>query len=268
MSKTKKASKAVAEVLNEEIKPAKAPLAKVPEAQLPAVIDDDWGAPVLTSRDLSIPKIRLMQPLTPEVAAGEAKFGELRDSLSGKTLADDKSSIDVVPIHGKSHYTVMRPKEGRYRFDRQVELTVANENQLFEVAAADGVVERWYRTANIFVLLAKDIAAGNPFPYLLSLRSTSFRAGQQMLTIMWMKNARLGPAAMHFKIGTTKTKNDKGTFAVITAAEGNPSTPEEIAVARDWNKKIRSVAIKVDHSDLEQDVAAVGPQVDLENSDY
>ena len=55
-----------------------------------AVADEnlgDWGASPLSAKDIIIPRMLVMQPMSDMVTAGEAAFGEFRDSLNKEKLS-------------------------------------------------------------------------------------------------------------------------------------------------------------------------------------
>jgi hypothetical protein len=218
----------------------------------------EWGAPQMTSKDIVIPKIFAMQPMSKLVTEGKVKFGEFIDSLTSAVLGDVNNPIEFVPFYMEKCYVVMEEKAGKFSFKQQVPITAANESTDFEQTGEGGVKQKWYRTSNFYVLLPKEIAEGTAIPYLISFRSSSARAGQKLATTMFMKNLKAGktPAAMVLKLTGTKTTNDKGTFIVMDVQETRPSTDSEVTEAFGWVKTVRSGAVKVDHSDLEQEASA------------
>lgn len=246
------------------------------EETLPAVQSSQvdlnaWGVPAMNinARDIQIPKILAMQPGSNAVTAGEAKFGEFRDSLSGNLVGDVKNPIDFIPFFMEKVFVVMRLDKGQYKFNRQVPIVPAIEDHDFEHKEGEWQ-EKWYRTLNFYVLLPQEVADGSAIPYILSFRSSSARAGQKLATTMYMKNLKAGktPPAMTMSLSGATQKNDKGTFVVMDVKEKRASTSEEIASAFEWVKTVLSGRVKVDHSDLESEASSTASAPAGESTDY
>lgn len=224
-------------------------------ANLPAEVANAaaWGSQELSSRDLVIPKILAMQGLSKLVVAGEAKFGELRESLSNKVLGSDKQPLEFIPFHRTVEFVVMQKDGDIFKFNRVEPITPENDATPFEVETEDGEVERWYRTQNFYVLRPDEVASGTAYPYVISFRSTSARAGAKLTTTMYVKNlkANLTPASTVMELVAEKKTNDKGTFIVLDVREKRRASDAEVKEAFSWNQIAQSGRAKVDHSDLE-----------------
>ena len=218
----------------------------------------DWGAPQITARDVAIPKILAMQAMSKPVTDGEAKFGEFRDSLNGVVVGDINNPIEFIPFFMEKVFVVMAEEKGTFRFRKQVPITAANEDHAYEAVGEDGAPEKWFRTQNFYCLSPKEIKDGTAIPFMISFRSSSARAGQKIGTQMFMKNPKAGksPAGAVMELSGAKTSNDKGTFIVMDARWKRDSTRPEVAEAFEWVKTIRAGAVKVDHSDIEQEESA------------
>lgn len=248
-------------------------LATTTAAPLPAHaagIADEWGITSLTSRDIMIPKILAMQAMSQPVISGEAKFGELRDSLNGKILGGIAKPITFIPFYMDKCFVVMRVKDGKFKFHRTEAITAYTEDHEFECTAEDGQAEKWYRTMNYYVLLENELKNKEAIPYVISFRSTSARAGQKLATTMFMKNIKAGktPAAMIMELSATKTQNDKGTYVVLDVKESRPSTEAEVSEAFQWVKTVRAGKVKADHSDLEQETSSGTVGTAPESTEY
>lgn len=222
-----------------------------------------WGRPDLTTQDIMIPKILAMQGMSKKVLAGEAKFGEFRDSLNDVVLGDEKNPMEFVPFFSEKVYVVMRQAKGakQFKFHHQEPITRANESHEYLCALPDGGEEKWYRTMNFYVLLPSQIAEGKELPHLLSFRSSSFKGGSRLMTRMWVQNPQEGmsPAGMVIQLSCEKKTNDQGTFVVMDVKAIRKATEEEEAVAEKWNTTVQSGAVKVDHSDLVEESSGAAP---------
>lgn len=231
-----------------------------PDAFNPAA----WGKQELTAKDIVIPKIFAMQGLSKPVTNGEAKMGEFRDS-NGILLGGLDKPIEFIPFYRTVEWVIFRKNGDVFKFQRIEAITPQNENNQMEITDDDGNEEKWYRTTNYFCLLPHEMEDGGALPYLLSFRSTSARAGSQIATTMYIKNIKpralpperqheATPASTVMKLVGEKVTNDKGTFIVMKAQEVRLSTPQQVAEAFAWVQTIQKGAVKVDHSDLENEV--------------
>lgn len=260
-AKSKTESKAVVPVEASN----KAPVVKATDVDLEA-----WGVKdhQLTARDVMIPKILAMQAMSKPVVSGEARFGEFRDSLNGVVIGDENRPFEFIPFHMEKVYVVMEEEKGKFRFAAQVPITAELEDHAFEAVSDKGHKQKWYRTLNFYCLLPKEV---DGIPYMLSLRSSSAKAGQKIATTMFMKNIQAGktPASMVLQMSGKKETNDKGTFIVMDVKEIRPSTPEEVGKAFTWVKTVRAGKVKVDHSDIEQEATEGNYSVqEPESTDY
>ena len=215
-----------------------------------------WGVQKLTHRDIIIPKLLAMQPMSKKVTAGEAAFGDFLDSLSGDVVGSINKPIEFIPFYMEKVYTVMEDKLGKFEFLKQVPITPENEDEEFEqVNPENKKPQKWYRTMQYYVLLPNEVEAGTAMPYVLSFRSSSARAGQKLSTTMYVRNIKAGkvPASMAMMLGGVKKTNDKGTFIVMDVSESRESTEAEVAECFNWLKTIKAGAAKVDHSDLAEE---------------
>lgn len=232
-----------------------------PTALAPAAPVDlsAWGVQELTSKDIIIPKILVMQGLSKMVTDGNAKMGEFRDSLNGEVMGTfDKEPFEFVPFYMEKVWVIFEEKNGTMKFSRTVPIDASNENWEIEETIA-GVKVRRDRTMNFYVLRPSEVAKGAAVPYILSFRRTSARTGQKIATQMFLKNIKAGktPASMVMSLSGTKQTNDKGTFIVTDATTTRPSTPDEITEAFAWVKQVKAGRTKADTSDLEAEAATI-----------
>lgn len=198
-----------------------------------------WGpAPTLSQRDIEMPRIYLMQGLSEMVTSGQAKFGELVDSVSGEVLGGVGKPMEVIPISAKK-ITIVEEKQGKdWIFKEALNTTPEVEQLPFE----EGNIRRT-RIVSFFVLLPSEVASGAALPKILSIKGTSTQAAKIMLTQMYAINAAsnpwLPPPAFTMLISVKVDKNDKGTFGVLEAKKGRRTTDEELSCAFHWNETIQ-----------------------------
>lgn len=216
---------------------------------LPTTERASWGeAPILSQKDIIIPRILLMQGQSEKVLAGEALFGEFRDSVSNELLGGPKKPLDVIPFSMKKAIFVSEyePKSKKYVYKETIDATAENEALPWE---ADGF--RRQKVMSFFVLLPSELEKGGAIPKLISLKSSSMNAAKVIATQMYAINAAaqpwLPPPAYVMTLSVKLDKNDQGNFAVTEAKRGRLSTPEEVQAAFGWfNSIANNEAVKVD----------------------
>lgn len=236
-----------------------------------------WGAEGITSQEITIPKMLLMQGLSKLVADGEAAVGQIRDSLTGELLggkvnAKEEKAVNVIPFYSFRTWVVSKLDGEKWQYARQEPITAANENAALE-GIEDGVRVRRDKVLNFYVMRPEDVAKGSAFPYLLSFRRTSAPAGRNLSTYIFkggmVRNEKYPAgkpsAATVFALTVEKQENDKGTFFVPKVAVTRDSTDAEIAECKDWHALLARAVVKHDDRDLtgEAEVAAA-----VDNTDF
>jgi len=218
-----------------------------------------WGpAPSITVKDLVIAKILMCQPGSKAVAEEKAKFGQLIDSVNGTIIGGVDAPFVIIPFHMEKMWVRMRKEGKKWKFwievpiNEDVNSPGYNDDWEYETEDAEGEIQN-LRTWNTFCLLEADLKDGKAIPYTISFKSTSSRAGQKLITQMYVTNvdAGQGPAAVAMEISATKREKDGNNFAVMDIRVARNSTKEEIAAAFKKHQAFRKGGYRVDHSDLE-----------------
>lgn len=225
----------------------------------------DWGAPVISSQDVIIPKILLMQGLSVAVTEGKAQMGEFRDSVTNNLLGAIDKPFEAIPFYVDKVWDIMKEQaDGSFKWDRTVPVvegpqqTGYNDDWQWE-SAENGIKIKNVRRFNFYLLLPKEIADGAAMPYIFSFKSTSIKEGKKLFTQMYIRNVRaqLPPAAFHINISGTREKNQKGIFCVPKYMTSTLTTPDELQECLAWIKTIKSGRVKVDDSDIQKEAQTV-----------
>lgn len=220
-----------------------------------------WGgSSQVSQQDIIIPRIFLMQPMSDKVTAGEAAFGEFRESLSNEKLGDFKEALNVIPFMMKKvfvEYELIPENNGKIKkvFIKQYPIVPANESLPYtdrmEIENRDGSNKRTAdvsrdRVLQFYVLLPNEIDTGSALPYIISARRSSMQAGKKLATQMFVKNAMAGktPASVMMKISSKKESNDEGTFAVLDVAPIGATPDKYVAEAFKWLNLLNQGAVK------------------------
>jgi hypothetical protein len=228
---------------------------------------DDWGTPEIGAQDILIPKILLMQGLSQFVADGDAQIGEFRDSVSGTLLGSLTAPISFIPVHIDKTWVLSKKIGDRFKYQTMIPVTRDNENMEWEYTDNEGVLCRRDYTMICYCLLPSDVANGMPMPYTISFRRTSMRAGKKLFTQMYIRNKQAGlvPPAQVMELSAKREKNDQGTYMILDIAPKRSATAPEIVAAFELYKTIQGGSVRVDNSDLEQEVQAPASDAPLSN---
>jgi hypothetical protein len=215
---------------------------------------NEWGTGGLTSKDIIIPRINVMQPMSEKVTGGKAAFGEIRESLNNTLLGGfEKAAVEFVPFLMEKSFIVFDnsdPEDKKYL--RIEPITPQNEDAKYEDEEKneDGDIIKIsrYRTMSFYVLLVSELKLGTAIPYILALSKTSLKAGKKLATQMYVKNINAGkiPPAVVCALSVGKETQDKKTWATFDI-EPKHETPEAyVGEAFKWLKLIKSGKAKVD----------------------
>lgn len=240
------------------------------KGNLPAEMDmNSWGPSPINSKDIIIPRILLMQPGSELVTEGEAAFGEIIDSLTGKKLGDMKKPIMVIPFAMKKafvEYEAPAKKGDKKKFLRVFPVTPENEDLPYEDEGknAEGKTIKISRdfTMNFYVLLPEEVSRGGELPYILTFRRTGLKNGKKLATQMYVTNAgsNLPPPGLLVTVAVKKESNDLGTWCTPDVLLGTEFTKiasqDQMRTALKWFKVISSGGAK-DHDEVlaKEDVA-------------
>ncbi len=229
----------------------------------------DWGDSQVSSQDIFIPRVLLMQPMSEKVTAGEAAFGELRSSLDHAKLGDFKTPLEIIPICMQKTWVEYDVTAGddfkNKKFLRSVPVTPVNENLPYKDEEQGMKISR-DKCMNFYVLLPDDLKAGGALPYVLTFRRSSLTAGKILITQMEVKNKMSGktPSSVICQVSVGKETNEAGTFAVMGVTPLKPTPNEYVVEAFKWFKIINSGKAKVDESSYKED--EVAPSHDVKQS--
>lgn len=217
-----------------------------------------WGGEDISTEDIVIPKIMLMQPMSDLVTDGVAKIGEFRDSLNTSRILGytTEKPVEFIVFGTFKRWMEFKDKE----FQRAFVWTPENaELKTEEITEAGELITRDV-SLNFYCLLPDDIESGEAFPYVISCRMTSKQAGKDLSThIKKLQMFKKPSAAKVFVLTATKETNDKGTFFVLHTAVGRDATATEQAAAYEWYKLLGKSKVRVDDSDVNKTTATASP---------
>ena len=235
-----------------------------------AVSDADFGEVEadqnISSSDITIPKVLIMQGQSPKVLEGEATFGELRDSLNWEKVGcakigkKDAEPMNFLPVHWQKFWIIKGNIDGQWKTIGMDIMTRENEG-----------LDPWTSWTNdegteckrIYCHMFYGILEGKSIPYNIAFKSSSKKAGDSIVTQMYVINKSLNvkeawkksPMAKWIEVTPTKQTKENNTFIVLEAKAGRDATYEEACQALTWNKQIRAGQTKLDDIDEDETVS-------------
>lgn len=230
------------------------------EAAPPAVLDSLMDDDQIDSRDILLPRVLVMQGLSKFVAEDKARMGEFRDSLDAKLLGSKDTAMEFIPFYSNKTWVVFKLEKGKQVYVATIPMTPHNMN-LEREETIDGVEFKRYMCINYFVLLPSEIAAGEAFPYSISFRSTSYKAGRKLETQKAKYRAIKKPISWKtMNLTTALQENDKGKFYVLDVAPNRLTTNDELAEVKKWYDIVKTANVKIDESDASDLGASAGDE--------
>ena len=213
-----------------------------------------WGSQELSSQDIVIPRLLIMQGMSEMVTEGKAKFGDIIDNLEEAVVGSFDTPVEIIPFKLERVWRVQKAA-GKGELIRTIPIVSNpespdfNDNMPYDDADKEtGEAIRNFRAFRYYVVLAKDVEEGTfTLPYMVEFKSTSLKAGKKLATTMYTKNraAGLSPAARVFELSLSKQSNDNGTFAVFDVKATRASNKDEQSHAFDWFKQLGGGNFKV-----------------------
>ncbi len=213
----------------------------------------------VSSQDLIIPKLLLMQNTSEYVGDGKAKLGDIVNSQTIDVIGGLDKAVLLVPLKLYKTWRVYDMSSGQPEFKRQDAVSASNEKLPWE-GVEDGKPIRRDLCMNFFVLLGSELADGTAFPCVVSFKRTSIQAGRQLATHLF-KRACLGqlPYSQAIPLQVKKEKKDTNTYAVFEMGKASALSAEFIQAAKDWTERLVQITYKVDDTDEEVAAAAAAP---------
>lgn len=216
-------------------------------AQEQAALMAEFGTPEIESSDIIIPKLILQQGQSKAVTEGNAKLGDLFNTLTNAVVAEaGKSTMELIPFFMDKTWVVSKWTGKRFEFDH-IAGCKPNENREWE-ETINGVKMQNVKSMNFYCLDPKNLG----LPIIVSFKSTSTKEGKKLSTMMYMTNHAEGkvPCGYTINVGANKVTKDGNTYAVLETTKGRLTTMPEIQECIKWLRTVKAGEAKVDNSDL------------------
>jgi hypothetical protein len=193
-----------------------------------------WGGNELSSKDIVIPAVLLLQSNSDFAKEGKGTGGDFYNAVTGENYG--KKLENIVPFHMEKTWTVEKLEGTKWKWDHSEKMTPENESDPYEFSVGNDSYRRKY-TYRFFFLIN-----GEVLPATIKMKGASKKAGANLSTEMFVKNAmkRLPPAALQFTLSSKLEKNDEGDSYFVILVTPTTATPyEKVMEALNWFKTIR-----------------------------
>lgn len=214
----------------------------------------------VNSNDIQIPKLLLMQGLSPKVKEQVCKIGDLASTLDYKAVANaEGESVNFLPFFWKKFW-VYKSKDGnKWKFDSMAEINHLNEkDDPFEVWSENGKDMK-----RVYTHMFWGIVEGHTMPHTVAFKSASKKHGDVVVTQMYVINKTLktdkswltSPMGKWMELQPTKAVSKDGDeYIELQATAGKESTLEEAQEALKWFHAVKSGEAKSDLNHEEEEV--------------
>jgi hypothetical protein len=290
MSNNMKQTAAPAKVAVVEPKAETKAVAPVQEAALPVSAEAIEAASKqeVVASDVLIPRLLLMQGISPLVMGRKAQIGDLIRSTTSEKLGDPEHSVGLVPIRMVNAWimyeTAKSANQQQPAFRGMVERNASNEQLPWEYTGPEGQEMFRRKAIALYALVPSDVAqyeqelqravtAGEApdlnrtvLPVVVTFQSTSFKyAGKKCAS--FFNNVRVnsmrvkGLVPFQYQLTLTCREEKKGTNSWYIFDLAPPTPLKDQAVKEEaarWATVLASTAVRVDEAGEVDESASTG----------
>jgi hypothetical protein len=205
------------------------------------------------SEDMRLPRIALIQAMSPTAQDGTHKAGELVNSLTQEVLPQP---LVIVPAFVFKNVIKWKPRsEGGGIIYRTTNITEDVKRDLAWVGDQKPA-------ATAFINAVCLVDGQGDMPLIVSFCNTSYKAGQDLATLTTLKK----PAWKYtYELSAKKVTNTKGTFHVFNVKLGKPATEEQVKAAAELYEQVKNMSIDTDYEGAQG--GTVQAPIDEDNQD-
>ncbi|NOY61009.1 MAG: hypothetical protein GXO75_19030 [Calditrichaeota bacterium] len=220
---------------------------------------EDFG-----QEDLIVPRLKVLQGLSAEVADGIAPMGSIVNSLTKDVVAkvkDKKAEIEVIPIkYGKYRLRFAARELGGQILCRSNDAKTGEGDPGGDCATCPfakwGKDETGKNKAPECTLILNVLAMVRgydfPIPIAVPFARTSMPAGRQFANLMFMRQRPVWEFA--YKLATKFENKKQGQYYIWEVKPAGESTKQEQEQARGFYEMLKTVTVQVHEEPLESEV--------------
>lgn len=202
----------------------------------------------IDTMDILIPNLMLTQGLTKAVAKGKVPVGVYVNSTNNAVMGDKVEAIVIQSYKVWQVYKVV--PNGKDEYIETFEY-YGNEGLEYEFKEGNDVFKR-KQVLGFYVLLLDEIKNGVAFPYTITFKGASKKAGRELSTYFAKMRANNLPSfAKVFTFGTELVE-DEHTYYVKTVDMGRQISKEELGAVKSWIAELKNNKDRIKHDDAEE----------------
>lgn len=211
-------------------------LVKKENQNLAEVAADAFGFEDTRSEDIVIPRIKVINALSPERVDGEASEGDVLNSLTKTNVTGQRfipirqfyNHIKWNPDRDAEERILCRSADGKIGQDENGSIACATCRQYLFDNSKQGKESYPKCTAYINFL---GYFAEDKMPVVLSFGKTNYNEGKKLLSIA--RSMRSSIWSYAYTIASKKITKDRNSWYIITAQMAGPTTEEDRAFANE-----------------------------------
>jgi hypothetical protein len=211
----------------------------------PSGISDNIG-----QQDMRLPRVALIQALSPTAVDGTHKVGSLVNTLTQEEI---KAPCVITPCFVFKNVIKWHPREqGGGMIYKTTNITAEVQKDLAWVGDQKPMADAYINCVCVI--------DGIDMPMIASFCKTSYKSGQDLATLV-----QLSGCAWKYKyeLGTKLIKGAKGSYYIFTVKRAGKTTEQEAHDAKDLYESVKGMSIETDY---EGDTTA-NQQAPIEDTD-
>jgi hypothetical protein len=228
----------------------------VTESKEVANFEVEFEAYEIQQSALVLPKVLLMQPLSDLVVAEKAKYGDFVNNLTKEIIGNGNDGLEIIPLSMKSFHVVYEVvaagKDNKYLRMEPIKTMLDSRKPWTDFENGkeikrDVVIE--------FYVMVPSVCS---IPMILTFKGQSKKSGDALYTTAFAMAAasQKMPFQKVFSITAEKTKNDKGSFAVLNSRVSRDPTNLELMDASKWYKILKTAVVESEIPEEKTEVQA------------
>lgn len=204
----------------------------------------DLTADVFDTSDIIIPRLMLMQAMSPQVSDGKAAPGDILESSDSQVVAKLGSRIELIPIMGFKewyHYEEV-PGQAAPEYLGKEPWTQQNKGFL-KKETRDGKTILHLPVIDFFMLATNKL---EDLPFLVAFKKSSYNSGKKLSTHFQMApDKKYIPWSSVFTLSGHKTSYEKYTYFIYEVEKTRECKQEEFEAAQRCREKLAQSKLAV-----------------------
>lgn len=223
---------------------------------LPQEIAGAWGAEELTSDDVIIPKLLLMQGSSKIVGDNDIAVGDIVRSSDKQVVAKLGAQVWVVPFMMYKTWIISKKVNGQWAWDHSIEYNASNADLPWQFTDNEGNEMKREMAYNFYALEVESLKEGEmAVPVRIEFKGTSRKIGRKLANIFaTCRMRKIPPCSYQIALSCTREVNEKGNkFSVYNVEQGDKTPVDWIYTCKHWYDTIKMSPSTIKH-DEEEDV--------------